>query len=60
MADSREPRGGVWTRVALLVLALFVAAMVVSFLLHVIKLLVYAALLLVGVTVVLRALRSRR
>jgi hypothetical protein len=34
--------------------------MVVSFLLHLIKLLVYAALLLVGVTVVLRALRSRR
>jgi Flp pilus assembly protein TadB len=60
MVNDGDRPGTAWGRVALAILALIIVAMVVSLLLRLIKLLVYAALLLVGVTVVLRALRSRR
>jgi len=60
MANGGDRRGTAWGQVALAILVLIVLAMVVSFVLRLIKLLVYAALLLIGVTVVMRALRSRR
>lgn len=53
-------RSGTWTRVALIIAGLLVLAFLVSIVLRVVKLLVYAALLLVGIAVVLRAVRSRR
>jgi hypothetical protein len=49
-----------WTRVAVVLLALFLIAMVVSFVLRLLKFLIMLGLVLVGVVVLLRALRPRR
>jgi hypothetical protein len=49
-----------WTRVAVVLIGLFVAVMVVSFVLRLIRFLIIVGLVLVGVVVLLRALRPRR
>lgn len=58
--DDRARKGAGWTRVVLLLVLLLAAGIVVSIVLRLVKLLVYAALLAVGVTVVARALRRPR
>jgi len=60
MAERGGPGGGTWGRVAFVVIVLLIAAMVVSLILNVVKLVIYAALLLFGVAIVLRAVRGRR
>jgi hypothetical protein len=49
-----------WTRVAVVLIGLFVAALVVSFVLRLIRFLIIVGLVFVGVVVLLRALRPRR
>ena len=49
-----------WTRVAVVLIALFLVAMVVSFVLRLLRFLILLGLVFVGVAVVLRALRPRR
>lgn len=49
-----------WTRVAAVLVGLFVAAMVVSFVLKLIKIVVILGLVFIGVAVLLKALRPRR
>lgn len=49
-----------WTRVAAVLIGLFLIAMVVSFVLRLLKFLIMLGLVFVGVVVLLRAIRPRR
>ncbi len=60
MPERGRPRATTWSIVVLALVLLFVGAMVISFLLHLIKLLVYAAAVLIAIAVVRRAVRGSR
>ncbi|MEP7020758.1 MAG: hypothetical protein ABI808_08910 [Pseudonocardiales bacterium] len=60
MSADDQRSGTAWGRVAVIVIGLIIAAMVVSFVLRLLKLVFYIGLLAIGVTVVMRALRGRR
>ena len=60
MVNNGAGRQGPWGQLVLIALGLIVAVIVVSFVLSVIKAVVYAALLLIAGVIVLRAVRGRR
>jgi hypothetical protein len=49
-----------WLRVALILIALFLIVSVVSFVLHLLRLIVYAAAVVIAIVVVRRAMRGPR